>query len=209
MRVLVIGANGGIGKQAVEKLLESDHEPVAMVRKTDQIPQFEELGAQTVLADLEEDFEKAFHNIDAVIFAAGSGPHTGADKTIVIDQEGAIESVDLAKRHGIKRFIMLSSIGADHPKGTGQMKHYLYAKHRADEYLKKTGLNYTIVRPGRLTDDPGTGKVNLQEKLSDIGNIPREDVAAVLVYLLSVPRAENQIFELVEGNTELSEVLAY
>lgn len=207
MRVLVIGANGAVGKQTVQKLLKSNHEPVAMVRKTDQIPYFEELGVQTVLADLEKDFEKAFYNIDSVIFAAGSGPHTGPDKTIIIDQEGAIEAADIAKKSGVQKFVMLSSIGADKPKEAGQIKHYLYAKHRADEHLKQSGLTYTIIRPGGLTNDPGTGKVNLQEKLPEMGWIPREDVASVLVQVLSESKADNKVFEVIEGSEDISEAL--
>lgn len=92
------------------------HEPVVMVRKTDQLAYFENLGAKTVLANLEQNFEKAFYHIDAVIFAAGSGGHTGADKTIILDQEGAIESVELAKKFGLQRFMMLSAMGAGNPK---------------------------------------------------------------------------------------------
>lgn len=206
MRVLVIGANGAIGKQVVGKLMDTSHEPVAMVRKTDQLVYFENLGAKTVLADLEKNFEKAFHHIDAVVFAAGSGGHTGADKTTIIDQEGAIESVDLAKRFGVQRFMMLSSMGAGNPKQATQIKHYLYAKHRADEHLIHSGLNYTIVRPGGLTNEVGTGKVNLQEHISERGTVSREDVAAVLVQLLAVPKSGNRIFDLLEGQTPVTEL---
>lgn len=206
MRVLVIGANGSVGKQAVEKLKASEHEPVAMVRREEQLSQFEEMGVQPVLADLEKDFEKAYDGIDAVIFAAGSGPNTGPDKTIVIDQEGAIEAIDLAKKHHNERFVLLSSMGADKPKDAEKIKHYLYAKHRADEYLKNSGLNYTIVRPGGLTDDPGTGKVSLEEKHSSFGQVPREDVASVMVHLIGKPEAANKQWELLEGDTAISEL---
>lgn len=206
MRVLVIGANGAIGKQVVHKLVESEHEPVAMVRDTDQVPYFEKMGAKTVLADLEQNFEKAYHNIEAVVFAAGSGGHTGADKTIIIDQEGAIESIDLAKKFGVQRFMMVSAMRAGNPKEATRIKHYLYAKHRADEHLKKSGLNYTIVRPGGLTNDPGTGKVKLQQHISEAGTVPREDVAAVLVQLLTSLGAENRILDLLEGETPLTEL---
>ena len=123
MRVLVIGANGKIGKQVVEKLAKTEHEPVAMVRDPKQVTQFENIGAKTIVADLEQNFEKAFDKIDAVIFTAGSGGHTGADKTIIIDQEGAIESIDLAKKYGVKRFMIVSSMGAGNPKEAKQIKH--------------------------------------------------------------------------------------
>lgn len=207
MRVLVIGANGAIGKQVVQKLKDTEHEPVAMVRHSDQVAFFEDFGAKTVVADLEQNFEKAFDKIDAVIFAAGSGGHTGADKTVIIDQEGAIESTDLAKKFDVQRFMIVSSMGAGNPKEAKQIKHYQYAKHRADEHLKQSGLIYTILRPGGLTNEAGTGKVNLQEHISERGTIPREDVAATLVHLLNNPRAENQVFDLLEGETSIENVL--
>ncbi|WP_042220391.1 SDR family oxidoreductase [Oceanobacillus manasiensis] len=208
MRVLVIGANGDVGKNIVKNIKNTeDHEPVAMVRKEEQLGYFNDLGVETVLADLEGDFEKAFNQIDAVIFAAGSGPDTGPDKTIIIDQEGAIEAADLAVKNGVKHFILLSSMGADQPKGASKGKHYLYAKHRADLYLTSTTLNYTIVRPGALTDEPGNGKVNLQESGTEFGEIPREDVASVLVHLLAKKEAKGKIYELVSGSTKVADIL--
>ncbi|WP_077624156.1 SDR family oxidoreductase [Sediminibacillus massiliensis] len=209
MKVLVIGANGKVGRHVARTLQESDHEPVAMVRDTDQVPWFEEQGIKTVLGNLESNFEEAFYGIDGVIFAAGSGPHTGPDKTIIIDQEGAIKSIELAEQFGVSRFIMLSSMNADKPEQYPAMKHYLFAKHRADDYLRKSRLNYTIIRPGGLTNEEGTGKVRLEESIPEGGTIPRADVAKVLVYLLSVPRAEFKSFDLIRGTDELGEVLAY
>ncbi|MFD1019310.1 SDR family oxidoreductase [Thalassobacillus hwangdonensis] len=207
MKVLVIGANGQVGKHIVEKLKGTEHEPVAMVRDTNQIPQFEEQGVKTVLGDLEGDFESAFYGIDSVIFAAGSGPNTGADKTILIDQEGAIKAMHLSTFYGVRRFMMLSSVGADRPHlGTDDMKHYLYAKHRADEHLKSTDLNYTIVRPGILTNDAGNGKVEIAEHLSEIGEIPREDVAHSIVHLLDVPAVEYKSYDLVSGEQKIDQL---
>lgn len=206
MRVLVIGANGKVGSHVVHKLKEAGHEPVAMVRKEEQANQFKKENVLTVLADLEGDFHKAFNDVDAVVFAAGSGPNTGADKTIIIDQEGAIESVDLALKHGVKRFVLLSSMGADNPKAADQIKHYLYAKHRADEHLQKSGLNYKILRPGALTNDEGTGKVNLHEGQPEKGSIAREDVAEVLTELVISPSSENKILNVIEGDQPIKEV---
>ncbi|MGP4062730.1 SDR family oxidoreductase [Halobacillus litoralis] len=208
MKVLVIGANGKVGKHIINKLNDSEHKPYAMVRDTDQIPQFEELGVATVLGDLEKDFEHAFHGKDAVIFAAGSGPHTGADKTIVIDQEGAIKAADFAKANGVKRYMMLSSIGADRPEqAPDDFKYYLYAKHRADEYVKSTELDYTIVRPGGLTNEKGIGKVDLQKR-TEHGEIPREDVAATLVHLLSVNESVHESYDLISGEKPLNKLFS-
>lgn len=205
MKVLVIGANGQVGKHVVDKLLERKHEPVAMVRDTDQIPYFEQKGVQTVLGNLEKEFDHAFHDVEAVIFAAGSGPHTGADKTIMIDQEGAIKSMKLAKLFGVRRFIMLSSMAADRPEiGPEGLKHYLYAKGRADEFLRSTELDYTIVRPGGLTDEKGTSKVKLNETLNERGTIPREDVADVLVQTLNASDSLHKSYDLLSGDTKVA-----
>src|SRR5699024_10983797 len=146
MRVLVVGANGQIGHQVVEKLKEKGHDPVAMVRKEEQTGQFKDRGIETVLADLEKDFSHAFENYDAVVFAAGSGGSTGEDKTIIIDQEGAIETMDNAKEDSVKHFFIVSSIGSGDSKNADQINYYMYAKHRPCEHLKASGLNYTSIR---------------------------------------------------------------
>ncbi|WP_411842894.1 SDR family oxidoreductase [Salinicoccus sp. HZC-1] len=207
MRVLVVGANGQIGHQAVEKLKEKGHDPVAMVRKEEQVAQFKDKGIETVLGDLEKDFSHAFENVDAVVFAAGSGGSTGADKTIIIDQEGAIETVENAKEADVKHFVIVSSLGADAPKKAEQAKHYMYAKHRADQHLQASGLNYTIVRPGMLQNEAGTGKVKLFEGDPEVANVPREDVAAVLAHIVDKNQPANKIYNLIEGDTPIEETI--
>ncbi|MCA0972806.1 SDR family oxidoreductase [Halobacillus litoralis] len=209
MNVLVIGANGQVGRKIVQKLQQTEHEPVAMVRESDQAKAFKKMGVKTVIGDLEKDFEHAFIDMEAIIFAAGSGGHTGADKTILIDQEGAIKAMDRAKHFGIKRCIMLSTIGADRPDlGPDDFKYYLYAKHRADEYLKASGLSYSILRPGSLTDEEGTGKVKLQEHLNEFGEIPREDVAATLVALLTTEGTNGKSYDVISGEQPIEDALA-
>ncbi|AKG75041.1 SDR family oxidoreductase [Salinicoccus halodurans] len=205
MRVLVVGANGQIGHQVAEKLKNKGHDPVAMVRKEEQVSQFKDKGIETVLGDLEKDFSHAFENVDSVVFAAGSGGSTGADKTIIIDQEGAIETVDNAKRAGVKHFVIISSIGADDPKNADQIKHYLYAKRRADEHLKASGLDYTIIRPGMLQNEAGTGKVKVFEGEPEMGEIPREDVAAVIAHAVDKNQPANKIYNLIEGDTPVED----
>jgi len=208
MKVLVIGAHGQVGKHIVKKLIDEDHEPVAMLRNTDQIPELEEMGASTVIADLEKDFNHAYYGVDAVIFAAGSGPNTGADKTIMIDQEGAIKAMKGAEQFGVKRFVMLSSIAANRPDmGPDELKHYLYAKGRADAYLRGTKLDYTIVRPGGLTNDEGTGNVRVEEQLNGFGSIPRVDVAQVIVQALQSPETIGRSFDVISGNTPIKQAL--
>ncbi|WP_020007607.1 SDR family oxidoreductase [Salinicoccus albus] len=208
MRVLVIGANGQIGNQAVDKLKEQGHDPVAMIRKEDQQGQFKDNGIETILADLEKDFSHAFENVDAVVFSAGSGGSTGPEKTIVIDQEGAIEAVDHAKEAGIKHFTIVSSMGTDNPKDAdSKIKHYMHAKRRADEYLKASGLDYTIIRPGMLQNEAGTGKVSLTEDKPEFGNVPREDVASVLAHVIDTNQPQNKVYNLIEGNTPIEDTL--
>lgn len=206
MKVLVVGANGQIGHQVVEKLKSKGHDPVAMVRKEEQTGQFKEQGIDTVLGDLEKDFSHAFEGVDTVVFAAGSGGSTGADMTIVIDQEGAIETVDNAKNAGVKHFVIVSSMGADSPKEADNIKHYMYAKHRADEHLKASGIDYTIIRPGMLQNDGGTGKVSLSEENQEFGNVQREDVASVIVQSVDANKAENKVYTLLEGDTPVEDL---
>ena len=210
MHVFIAGANGQIGQHLLREMADSNHEMRALIRHPDQGPELQQLGAtETVLGDLEQDCSEAMRGCDAVIFTAGSGPHTGPDKTIDVDQEGAIRLVDTARVMGIKRFIMVSSMRAEEPeKGPEKLRHYLWAKHNADEHLKNSGLNYTIVRPGRLTDDDGTGKVAVSARLEGFGKIPRQDVARVLLAVLDSDTATNRVFDVVSGDTPVPEALA-
>ncbi|OLN23722.1 NAD-dependent dehydratase [Domibacillus antri] len=210
MNVLVIGAAGHTGRLAVSSLAENiQHHVKAMVRKTDQMREMEKLGAKPVLADLEQDFSYAINDVNAIIFAAGSGSSTGHDKTIAVDRDGAIKAVNLAVQHGITRFIMLSSMGADRPDAASEfIRHYLEAKYAADAHLMKSGLNYTIVRPGCLTNDSPSGKVAAAVQIADrTGTISRADVAEVLVQCLLVHETEGRIFEIVSGDVPIGEAL--
>ncbi|WP_347861589.1 SDR family oxidoreductase [Salimicrobium sp. PL1-032A] len=211
IKVLVIGAAGQVGKHVVEKLKQTEaYTPVAMVRSKEQKEMFQEQGVSAVLGDLEKDFESAYADVDAVIFAAGSGADVGAEMTIIIDQEGAIKAIDRAKHFGVQRFIMLSSMAADRPEaGDRKIKHYLFAKHRADEYLKSSGLPYTIVRPGPLTNEEGRGTVFLSEHVNGGDSIAREDVAAVLVAALAHPKAEDKSFDVVQGDTPVEDLFRH
>ncbi|MEX2514282.1 MAG: SDR family oxidoreductase [Cyclobacteriaceae bacterium] len=204
-KVLIIGANGKTGRILTFKL--KNHEqyiPVAMVRDEKQVPFFEKEGIETVIGDLEKDFDHAFEGIDKVIFAAGSGPKTGKEKTLAVDKKGAIKTIELGAKKGIKKYVMLSSRGAENAeKADESMQHYLLAKKEADEQLKKSGLNHAIVRPGRLTDGPFTGKIKVDAVLNEKGDISREDVAAVLIYMLDENIKGNQVFGILSGEVEI------
>ena len=202
--ILVAGANGTTGKKIIHLLKNSQYfNPVAMVRKEDQIKQFENIGVQTILGDLEKEVSHATKGIDKVIFAAGSG----GKNVVGVDQEGAKRLIDASKVDGISKFVMLSSMGADHPEKADDLQEYLKAKHNADEYLKTSGLTYAIVRPGSLTGDKGTGAIDLQEKLHRNGSISRDDVAQTLVRSLHDDAPHHTTFEILEGGTPIGKAL--
>lgn len=207
-RVLVVGATGQTGKRVIEILNNSKtFEPYAMIRKEDQRQIFEDMDVETVMGDLENEVEQTVQGMDKVIFAAGSGGNTGEDKTIAIDQNGAIKMIDASKKAKVKKFIMLSSMGADQPESNEELKVYLEAKQTADEHLKNSGLPYTIVRPGSLNDDLGLAKVKLAEKLDEFGEISRDDVAFLLVMSLADPLVKNKTFEALEGKESIKSAI--
>lgn len=203
--ILVAGANGTTGKKIVNLLNESQYfNPIAMVRKEEQIAYFKAKNIETVLADLEQDVSVAFNKtIDKVVFAAGSG----GKKVVEVDQEGAIRLIDASNKNNVKKFVMLSSMGADQPQQAEQLQDYLKAKHNADEYLKSSGLNYSIVRPGSLTNGDLTNKIQLETKLNKSGEISRNDVAQTLVRSLNDDVANNATFEILKGETLIGDAL--
>ena len=204
--VLVAGANGTTGRIIIDLLKKSEtYQPIAMVRKQDQKDHFEKQGVSVVLADLEEDLSQAVKNADKVIFAAGS---KGKD-IIDVDQEGAKRLIDAAKAAGLEKFVMLSSMGADNPVVGKDLEDYLRAKQNADNHLKASALNYSIVRPGALTDDDGTGKIELKEKLEKLGSISRADVAKTLVEVLDNKLKKNKVFEILAGDTHIEKAVRF
>ncbi len=203
--ILVAGANGSTGRIIVNILKDSQaYRPIAMVRKEEQKEHFAKNEVETVLADLEEDVSHALEGVDKVIFAAGSKGRN----VIGVDQEGAKKLIDASEKSKIKKFVMLSSIGADKPWISDDLEDYLKAKQKADDHLRNSDLTYSIVRPGRLTDEEGTGKIKLAEKLEKYGDISRTDLALTLVAVLNDGKQKNQVFELVEGETSIVEAVS-
>jgi len=203
MKIFVVGANGQIGKQLVNLISGSDEHTVrAMVRKEEQAMAFNKLGVETVIASLEdpvEEISEAAKGCDAIVFTAGSGGHTGYDKTLLIDLDGAGKTVEAAETLGIKRFVMVSAIQAHNRKNWNeQIKPYYVAKHYADKILQASGLTYTIIRPGGLLNEPGTGKITAGENLKR-GSIPREDVAKTILLSLTEEHTFNRSFDLITG----------
>jgi len=208
VKVLVLGANGGIGRRRVGQLdLTRDVLVRAMVRKEEQVDTIRALGAEVVLGDLEGDFARHLDGCDAVVFSIGSGGSTGLDKTLMVDLWGARRAVDAAVAAKVKRFVMVSSLGAGDPlQGPESLRPYLVAKRAADDHLEASGLDYTIVRPGQLLDDPGNGRVRTE--VQGHPAIPRDDVAATIEACLVEGYAKRRTFELVSGDTPIPEALA-
>ncbi|MED4286277.1 SDR family oxidoreductase [Priestia megaterium] len=211
MKVLVIGANGQVGKHIVNILNESDvHTVRAMVRKEEQAKELEARGIETAFASLEgtvHEIKEVMKSCDAVIFSAGSGGNTGHDKTLLIDLDGAVKAMEAAEDLGIKRFVMVSALQAHHRENwnTSLIPYYV-AKHYADKILEASGLTYTIIRPGGLLNEPGTGRVDAGEN-KERGSIPREDVARVVVETLSEDHTFGRSFDLVSGDTPIAEAI--
>ncbi len=202
--VLVAGANGTTGRIIINLLKNSEiYRPIAMVRKPDQKDRFENENVKTVLADLEEDLSIAVKGADKVIFAAGSK----GKNVIGVDQEGAKRLNDAAKHAGATKFVMLSAMGADDPSQHKELEAYLQAKKNADDHLRASGLDYSIVRPGHLTDAEGTCKIQCKEKFENPGKITRADVAKTLVEVLEDGVMQNQVFEILAGEVPVEKAV--
>ena len=212
MRVLVAGAHGKTARRLVRMLAE-DHEVRGLVRKEEQMPDVEADGAEPVLCDLEEEevegrIGEAVEGCDAIIFAAGAGSGSGAARKETMDYGGAAKLVEAARKHAVRRYLLLSSMGAGDPgAGSEAMQPYLYAKAHADERLQNSDLNYTIIRPGGLTEDEGTRRIDAAEPLGRRGEIPREDVAETLAAALEAENTFGKTFEILSGDTPVEEAL--
>ena len=209
MDVLVVGSTRGTGNLVVRALLDRGHGVRAMVRSPEQATALEERGATAVRGDLEGSLDGVVAGVDAVAFCAGSGSQTGPDATLRVDLHGAVRVIDACVEAGVGRFVMLSSIAADDPmRGSAAIRHYLAAMHARDRILSTSGLDATIVRPGGLTHDPGTGEVEVGiPVLGARGSIPRADVAAVMVGCLERDDTIGATFELVSGRTPIEAAL--
>ncbi len=213
MRVLIAGAHGKTARRLTRMLVEDGHEVRGLVRKEEQRGDVEADGAAPVLVDLEtEEVEgrigEAVEGCDAVVFAAGAGPGSGDERKETMDYGGAAKLVEAAEARGARRYLMLSAMGAADPEaGSGAMRPYLRAKARADERLQSSSLDYTVIRPGGLTEDGGTGAIEAAEKLGRRGEIPREDVARTFAAALEDENTHHRTFEILAGETPIREAL--
>ena len=206
MDVVVAGGHGQIGLRLLRLLARGGHSARGLVRNPDHVPDVAEVGAEAVVCDMEalEDLSGCCTGADAIVFAAGAGPGSGAERKRTVDLGAAVKLMDA----GVRRYAMVSAISAGRPgEWSEPMRPYYEAKAEADRRLEESGLDYTIVRPGSLTDDPGTGRVTVGTELA-YGDVPRDDVAAVLLAVLVTPASIGKTFELVSGDTPVEDAVA-
>jgi uncharacterized protein YbjT (DUF2867 family) len=212
VRVAIAGGHGKIALRLTKLLSERGDEVVALIRNPDHADDVRKAGAEPAVVDLEQvsddDVAQAIAGSDAVVFAAGAGPGSGSARKDTMDYGGAVKLIAAAKQAGVSRYVIVSSMGAnpDHP-GDDTFSVYLRAKGRADDAVRESGLDATVVRPGSLTNDAGTGRVRLGEGLPH-GEVTRDDVAAVLVAVLDSPNSIGRTVDLIGGDTPVAEAVA-
>jgi uncharacterized protein YbjT (DUF2867 family) len=212
VRVAIAGGHGQIALRLAKIMSERGDEVVALIRNPDHADEVRDAGAEPALVDLEhaseDEVANAINGSDAVVFAAGAGPGSGSERKETMDYGGAVKLIAAAKQAGVGRYVIVSSMGAN-PSATGDdtFSVYLRAKGRADDAVRASGLDATVVRPGGLTNDAGTGRVRLGESLPR-GQVTRDDVAAVLVAVLDSPSTIGRTADLIGGDTAIAEAVA-
>jgi uncharacterized protein YbjT (DUF2867 family) len=205
MDVVVAGGHGKVGIRLLRLLADGGHRARGLIRTPEHVSDLAAVGAEAVICDMEslDDLSGCCVGADAVVFAAGAGPGSGPERKRTVDYGGAVKLMEA----GVPRYVMVSAIGAGRPDDwSEEMRPYYEAKAGADERLMESGLDYTIVRPGGLTDEPGTGLVTVATDL-ERGSVPRDDVAAVLYAVLETPSSIGKTFELVSGDTPIEEAV--
>ena len=210
MDVVIAGGHGQIARRLTRLLAARGDRVRGLIRNPEHAADLEADGAEPVVVDMEaaDDLAPHLEGAEAVVFAAGAGPGSGEERKRTVDLGGAVKLVDAARVTGIRRYVMVSAMGAGDPEAGGErMRPYLEAKAEADEVLARSGLDFTIVRPGSLTDEPGTGRVAAGPEVGR-GEIPREDVAAVLVAALDHGETTiGKTVNLVGGETPIDEAM--
>ena len=209
MEVVVAGGHGKVGMRLLRLLADRGHRARGLIRNPDHAIELHKVGAESVLCDLEalDDISDCCRGADGVVFAAGAGPGSGPERKRTVDFGGAVKLIDAAKRNGIDRYLMVSALKVDRPdEWLEPMIPYYEAKRDADEALMRSGLTYTIVRPGALTDDLGTGLVETGFGLEG-AEIPRDDVAATLFFTLDAINTYGQAFDVVSGDDPVEDAV--
>ncbi|MBV9006168.1 MAG: SDR family oxidoreductase [Solirubrobacterales bacterium] len=211
MQVAIAGAHGQIAMRLTKRLADRGQQVTGLIRNPDQADDVRAQGASPVICDLEkanlDEIGAAIAGADAVVFAAGAGPGSGAARKATMDRDGAIKLLHASASVDARRYLIVSSVGAENPPdGDDVFSAYLRAKAEADAAVQGSDREWTIIRPGRLTDKPGTGRVRIQSTPFR-GEVPRDDVAAVLDALLETPRAIGRILYVNGGNDPIEEAL--
>jgi uncharacterized protein YbjT (DUF2867 family) len=211
MDVAIAGGHGQIAQHLGRQLASRGDTVRGIIRDPAQAGDLEALGVQPLVLDLEaataDDVAEGVRGADAVVFAAGAGPGSGAARKETVDYEGAVKLLDAARTAGVDRYVMVSAMGTDDPpQGDGVFEVYLRAKARADRDVMDSDRAWTVVRPGRLTNEPGAGRVALARHVAR-GEIAREDVAAVVLAVLDDGRTSGHVFEVVGGDQPIGPAL--
>jgi uncharacterized protein YbjT (DUF2867 family) len=213
MRVAIVGGHGQIARLVHPLLVAAGHAPVALVRNERRRDELEAAGAEVRLLDIEQEdaaaFGRAFAGCDAVVFAAGGGPDGNKERKRTVDLEGSLKSAEGARLVGIRRFVQVSAIDVDRPVATDAgdvWRAYVEAKRDADAALRSTDLDWTIIRPGRLTDEQPTGLVALGADVAR-ASVPRADVAAVIAAVLDESATVGRQWNLVSGELSVTEAI--
>lgn len=209
--IVIAGGHGQIALRLARLLSTRGDTVRSLIRNPSHEAGVHATGAEAVVADMErlDDIAEFVDGADAVVFAAGAGPGSGPERKRTVDLGAAVKLLDAAQRTGARRYLMISSMGAADPgSGTEAMRPYLEAKAQADAALVASDLDWTIVRPGRLTDEPGTGLIDAAKSLGRFGSIARDDVAAVLVSCLDTAQTVRATFEVLEGQTPIADALS-
>jgi uncharacterized protein YbjT (DUF2867 family) len=211
MRVAIAGGHGQIALRLAKVLSQRGDEVVALIRNPDHADEVRQAGGEPSVVDLEhasdDDLAQAIAGSDAVVFAAGAGPGSGSARKETMDYGGAVKLIAAAKQARIGRYVIVSSMGADpDAPGDDTFSVYLRAKGRADDAVRSSGLDATVVRPGGLTNDPGTGRVRLGKSVPR-GQVTRDDVAAVLAAVLDSPSTIGRTVDLIGGDTPIAQAV--
>ncbi|MEA2283398.1 MAG: hypothetical protein QOK21_4005 [Solirubrobacteraceae bacterium] len=203
MEILVAGGHGQIALRLLRQAARRGHRARGLIRNPDHAADLEAAGAEPVLCDLERDDPRPHIGAaDAIVFAAGAGPGSGPERKQTVDLGGAVKLVDAASALGVARFVIVSSMGYDAlESGDPAMRPYYEAKRDADAVVRASGLDWTIVKPGRLTNEPGSGRIDAARRLGRSGDVPRDDVALTLLECLDAPNTIRAEFELLAGDT--------
>ncbi|MGH2951957.1 MAG: SDR family oxidoreductase [Solirubrobacterales bacterium] len=210
MEVVVAGGHGKIAMRLLGLLAERGDRARGLIRNADHAPELERVGAEPVVFDLEhdEDLAAQLTGADAAVFAAGAGPGSGAERKRTVDLGGAVKLIDACVEAEVPRYAMVSAMGVDREGWPEQMRPYYEAKRDADEAVRSSRLDHTIVRPGRLTNERGSGRVELGSPLDHAGEVTRDDVAALLLACLYEPRSAGLTMDVLGGETPIARALA-